>query len=324
MFMSTELKTKAIFSKSPIRVLLTGATGFIGQSLVPLLIAQGHNVILLTRSPLKALKSFGNSILAVNDLNLIEKNLPIDLVINLAGARILGMPWTESRKKTLIDSRVKLTESLVQWMHSREQKPSLLMSASAIGYYGIQSQDDLTEITEDHPPQSIFMSQLCHDWEAAATEAIKDNISVNILRFGVVLGKSGALPMMLLPIRMGLGGKLGSGKQILSWIHINDVLLAMAYLANQHFENSLQAQINVFNFTAPEAVTQIQFSQTAAKILHRPWCIPTPALPMKILMGEQSDLLLEGQRVKPDALIKSGFQFAYPTIDTALMDILQK
>lgn len=322
--MSTELMTKAIFAKSPIRILLTGATGFIGQSLVPLLLEQGHNVILLTRSPLKALNTFGNSILVVNDLNLIEKNLLIDLVINLAGARILGMPWTESRKKTLIESRVKLTESLVQWMHSREQKPSLLMSASAIGYYGIQAQDDLTELIEDHPPQSIFMSQLCQDWEAAASDAIKDNIAVNILRFGVVLGKGGALPMMLLPIRMGLGGKLGSGKQVLSWIHIDDVLLAMAYLVNKHFDNPSPEKINVFNFTASEAVTQIQFSQTAAKILHKPWCIPTPALPMKLLMGEQSDLLLEGQRVKPDALIKSGFQFAYPTIDKALMDILQK
>lgn len=322
--MSKELMTSAIFSKSPIRILLTGATGFIGQSLVPLLLAQGHSVILFTRSPLKALKAFGNSILAVNDLNLIEKDLPIDLVINLAGARILGMPWTESRKKLLINSRVKLTELLVQWMHMREQSPSLLVSASAIGYYGIQAQDDVTELTEDHPPQSIFMSQLCQDWEAAASEAIKDNIAVNILRFGVVLGKGGALPMMLLPIRMGLGGKLGSGKQMLSWIHIDDLLLAMAHLVNKHFENPSLEKISLFNFTAPEAVTQIKFSQTAAKILHRPWCIPTPALPMKLLMGEQSDLLLEGQRVKPAALLESGFQFSYPTIDTALRDILQK
>lgn len=322
--MNTELIAKAHFSKSPLRILLTGATGFVGQSLVPLLLAQGHSLIILTRSPIKALSKFGNTILAVDDLNLIEKNIPIDLVINLAGAKILGLPWTESRKKTLINSRIKLTELLVQWMHSREQKPSLLVSASAIGYYGIQAQDDLTEITEDHPPQSIFMSQLCQDWEAAASEAVKDNIAVSLLRFGVVLGKGGALPMMLLPIRMGLGGKLGTGKQILSWIHIDDLLLAMAHLVKRHFENLSETKINYFNFTAPEAVTQIQFSQTAAKILHRPWCIPTPAFSMKLLLGEQSDLLLEGQRVKPMALIESGFQFSYPTIDAALMDLLQK
>jgi uncharacterized protein (TIGR01777 family) len=200
----------------------------------------------------------------------------------------------------------------------------LLVSASAIGYYGIQAQDDFTELTEDHPPQSFFMSQLCQDWEVAASEAIRDNISVNILRFGVVLGKGGALPMMLLPIRMGLGGKLGSGKQVLSWIHINDLLLAIAHVVNRHFEKTLPAQINFFNFTAPEAVSQIQFSQTAAKILHRPWCIPTPAFSMKLLMGEQSDLLLEGQRVKPTALLESGFQFSYPTIELALRDLLQK
>jgi uncharacterized protein (TIGR01777 family) len=280
--MNTELISKAIFSKSPLRILLTGATGFVGQSLVPLLLAQGHSLIILTRSPIKALSKFGNTILAVDDLNLIEKNLPIDLVINLAGAKILGLPWTESRKKTLTNSRVKLTESLVQWMHSRAQKPSLLVSASAIGYYGIQAQDDFTELTEDHPPQSIFMSQLCQDWEVAASEAIRDNISVNILRFGVVLGKGGALPMMLLPIRMGLGGKLGSGKQVLYWIHINDLFFSI------------------------------------------PWCIPTSAFSMKLLMGEQSDLLLEGQRVKPTALLESGFQFSYPTIELALRDLLQK
>ncbi len=322
--MSTELISKAIFSTSPLGILITGATGFIGQSLVPLLLAQGHHIVVLTRSPNKALKLFGNNILAVDDLNVIEHHHPIELVINLAGARILGMPWTPSRKKILINSRVSLTESLVKWMHQREQKPSLFLSASAIGYYGIQVQDDPTECAEDHPPQSIFMSQLCQNWEAAATKAIEGNVAVNILRFGVVLGKGGALPMMLLPIRMGLGGRLGTGKQILSWIHIDDLLCAMAHLANQHFENPSSVQMNVFNFTAPEAVTQIRFSQTAAKILHRPWCLPTPAFSMKLLMGEQADLLLEGQRVKPAALLKSGFQFLYPSIDAALEGLLKK
>jgi uncharacterized protein len=318
--MNTLLTSKAIFSETPICILLTGATGFIGKALVPLLLSQGHKLILWSRSPQKARAQYGYAIEAFAALDDIPEQ-KIHLVINLAGSKVAGMPWTVSRRKMLYESRVDLTQTLVSWLKLRQQKPALFLSASAIGYYGIQSQDDLTELTEEGLPQSIFMSQLCQDWEAAATE-IHEQVPLVITRFGVVLGQGGALSMMLLPVRMGLGGKLGTGKQIMSWIHIEDLLSALAHLVSLHLQ-SPEIKRTVYNLTAPEAVSQIQFGQTAAKILHRPWCIPTPALAMKLLMGEQSCVLLEGQRVKPEALIKSGYIFEYPTLELALKNLLE-
>lgn len=310
------------FAPTPLRILITGATGFIGQSLVPLLLAQGHKVIVWSRSPQKAKAQFGFSVEAVADLQEINDQ-PVDLVINLAGARILGLPWTESRRKVLYSSRIDLTKKLVEWMQSRTQKPSLFLSASAIGYYGIQAQSDKTEWTEEQPPQSIFMSQLCQDWEAAA-KAISSQVPVVVMRFGVVLGHGGALPMMLLPIKSGLGGRLGTGEQVMSWIHLQDLLGAMANISHKHFSGeSRHENFSAINFTSPQAVTQIEFSKTAARLLNRPWWLVTPAFSLKLL-GEQSDLLLEGQRVKPAALLESGFQFSYPTIEAALVDLVQK
>lgn len=318
--MNTTLASRTLFSESPMCILLTGATGFIGQALVPLLLSQGHKLILWSRSPQKARAQYGYAIEAFSELEDIPEQ-KIHLVINLAGSKIVGMPWTASRRKMLYASRVDLTRTLVNWIKSRQQKPALMLSASAVGYYGIQSQEDLTELTEESPPQSIFMSQLCQDWEAAAKE-IYEQTPLVITRFGVVFGQGGALSMMLLPVRMGLGGKLGTGKQILSWIHIEDLLAALAHIVRLHLQTP-ETKYAVFNLTAPEAVSQIQFGQTAAKILHRPWCIPTPALGMKLLMGEQSDVLLEGQRVKPEALIKSGYTFDYPTLELALKNLLE-
>jgi uncharacterized protein len=310
------------FAPTPLRILITGATGFIGQSLVPLLLAQGHQVIVWSRSSQKAKAQFGFSVEAVADLQEIDDQL-VDLVINLAGARILGMPWAESRRKVLYSSRIDLTKKLVEWMQSRTQKPSLFLSASAIGYYGIQAQSDKTEWTEEQPPQSIFMSQLCQEWETVA-KAISSQVPVVAMRLGVVLGHGGALPMMLLPIKSGLGGRLGTGKQVMSWIHLQDLLKAMAHISHKHFSGENRHEnFSAINFTSPQAVTQTEFSKTAAGLLNRPWWLATPAFSLKLL-GEQSDLLLEGQRVVPFELLKSGFEFSFPDIESALKDILQK
>lgn len=310
------------FAPTPLRILITGATGFIGQSLVPLLLTQGHNIIVWSRSPQKAKAQFGFSVEAVADLQEINDQ-PVDLVINLAGAKILGMPWTESRRKVLYKSRIDLTNKLVEWMQLRSQKPSLFLSASAIGYYGIQAQTDKAEWTEEQPPQSIFMSQLCQDWEAAA-KTISAQVPVVVMRFGVVLGHGGALPMMLLPIKSGLGGRLGTGEQVMSWIHLQDLLGAMAHISHKNFSGEKRLEnFSAINFTSPQSVTQTEFSKTAAALLNRPWWLMTPTFSLKLL-GEQSDLLLEGQRVVPFELLKSGFEFSFPDIDSALKDILHK
>jgi uncharacterized protein (TIGR01777 family) len=313
------------FAPSGQQVLVTGGTGFIGQELIHALLSDGHHVTVLTRKPKHAAWLFNGKVVCVQSLSEIDAHTKIDLVINLAGARILGWRWSEKRKATLRLSRIALTEQLVAWIKNTKHKPSLFLSASAIGYYGIQAQQDTTSLDEDSPPQAIFMSQLCQEWEAAAQQASNYGVSVACMRFGLVLGQQGALPMMLLPIKLGLGGKLGRGDQWHSWIHIHDLIRGIAHLCQVHEStktNSKAALETAYNFTAPEALSQLEFSQTAAKLLHRPSFFPTPAWPMRVMMGEQADLLLEGQRVAPKRLLESGFMFDYPSLKEALTSLV--
>lgn len=310
------------FSNSHKTVLVTGGTGFVGRLLVNALLADGQHVTLLTRNISKANKMFGGRVTCVDDLQALPTNHPIDVVINLAGARILGWRWTQARKSVLRDSRIGLTQKLIDWIARADHKPELFLSASAIGYYGIQKIGDDTELNEESPSQSIFMSSLCRDWEASAHAATQFGVQVVSMRFGLVLGHGGALPMMLLPIKLGMGGALGSGKQWMSWIHVEDLLRAIAHIWQLAESPTTKLTVKpVYNFTAPQTISQLEFSKTAAKILHRPCCIPTPAWPMRLVMGEQADLLLEGQRVVPTNLISSGFAFNYCRIDDALQNL---
>ncbi|HLL18876.1 MAG TPA: TIGR01777 family oxidoreductase, partial [Rubrivivax sp.] len=232
-----------------------------------------------------------------------------------------GLPWTESRRRELLRSRVALTQELVAWIGTRTRRPRCLLSASAIGYYGVQPLGDDTPLGEDSPPQPVFMSQLCHQWEQAAAAAVPLGVAVACLRFGLVLGRGGALPMLLLPVRLGLGGRLGSGRQWLSWVHIDDLLRALAH-AWRALEQETTAALRVYNVTAPEAVRQADFSRTAAAVLHRPNFMPTPAWPVRLLLGEQADLLLEGQRVAPLRLQREGFVFRHPALQPALQELV--
>lgn len=308
------------------RILVTGATGFIGQRLVRALMANGHQVVILSRNPGRAAQLFDGGVKSIGNMHELPPTYQLDIIINLAGARILGQRWTAKRKKILYQSRIDLTETVVAWIAAAQTKPRLLLSASAIGYYGIQRPGDVQATAENGPSQPIFMSQLCQDWEAAAHKASADGVAVRCMRFGVVLGRQGALPMMALPIRLGMGGKLGSGKQWFSWIHIDDLLRGIAAIAS-HCLQQPDAQapiIDAYNFVAPEAVSQLRFSQIAAKILRRPCFVPTPGLPLRWLLGEQADLLLEGQRIVPQRLQAIGFDFLYPDVRSALQNILCK
>lgn len=303
-------------------VLVTGATGFVGKRLVKALIADGQKVTVLTRNAKNASRMFDGKIKYVETLGELPVNYPVDIIINLAGARILGWRWTESRKATLLKSRLALTQALVDWIAVAEHKPKLLLSASAIGFYGIQALGDNTELTEDAPTQNIFMAKLCHDWEAVAQSAEQYGVKVVRMRFGLVLGHGGALPMLLLPIKLFLGGKLASGKQWLSWIHVDDLIAAIAHIWRLHQADETKVSVkSVYNFTAPEVLSQSEFSKVAAKVLHRPCFFPTPGWPMRLMLGEQADLLLEGQRVVPANLLESGFTFTYPDAESALRNL---
>jgi len=300
-------------------VLVTGATGFVGQLLVRALLADGHAVTVLTRNAKRAAWTFNGAVRCLENVDEIAATEQIDVVINLAGARILGPRWTAARQQVLHDSRVALTAKLVDRIGHMANKPRLLLSASAIGYYGVQATDDTAVLNEDAPPQGIFMSQLCQDWESAAQSARVHGVEAICMRFGLVLGKGGAFPMMALPIKLGLGGPLGGGRQILSWIHVHDLLRGIAHLMSR---SDAAGREMAYNFTAPEQTTQAQFSQVAANQLGRPSFFPTPAAPVRILLGEQADLLLKGQRVAPRALLDEGFVFEYPTVESAMKALL--
>lgn len=303
-------------------VLVTGATGFIGQALAQALLQDGHRVIALTRDAERANRLFGGKVRCIAAMNALPVDEQVDVIVNLAGSRILGQRWTAQRRAALRASRVGLTGGVVDWIARARRKPQLLLSASAIGYYGIQAPGIDAQLTESAPPQPMFMSDLCREWEEAAAAATRHGVQVECMRFGLVLGRQGALPMMLLPIRLGLGGRLGRGSQWLSWIHVDDVIGGIAHRWRRAMnEPAAGASVGASNFTAPEQLTQAAFSQTAARIWRRPCFVPTPGWPLRLALGEQADLLLEGQRVTPARLQREGFGFRYPDLEGALRSL---
>ena len=310
------------FGPGPQHVLVTGGTGFIGQQLVQALVRDGHRVSVWTRDPAAAARHLPAGVTCVAALRELA---PCDVVVNLAGARILGWPWTAARRATLLASREGLTQQLVDWIATQPRKPWLLLSASAIGYYGVQAPGDDTGLTETAPPQPIFMSQLCQRWEQAALRAADLGLTVVRLRLGVVLGREGALPQMLLPIRLGFGGALAGGRQWFTWVHVQDVLRAIVHtwaLARAAHDAGRPPGTPVYNVTAPGALRQAEFSRVAARQLGRPCWLPTPGLPLRIVLGEQAELLTRGQRVVPQNLLHSGFVFRFAHAQAALEDLL--
>lgn len=293
-------------------VLITGASGFIGSYLVPYLLKRDFQVIGISRKPQAQTHPDLSWIQHFDEL----KHQTIDYVINLAGESIAEGRWSEQRKQKLIQSRVKTTEALYRYLQQRQIFPKCILSGSAVGYYGIDASEQWQQVcTEESPAQNIFMSQLCQQWEQAALADTQQN--TKIMRLGVVFGRGGGiLPKMLFPIKWNLVGRIGHGRQPVVWVHIQDVLRAVEFILTHETEQK------VFNVVAPEKVTQSQFVNITAVSLKRHPLFNMPAWVFKSLLGEQSQLILNGQFVQPKALQQAGFEFKFPTLKEALNDLL--
>ena len=320
--MAMKNPTEPRFADAPLRLLITGGTGFIGTALCRALLAQGHDLTLLARQPHKVSELLGPNVRSVPNLRALDAATPLDVVINLAGEPIVGPRWTAARKAVLHASRRDLTASLVAWIAGAHSKPRLMISGSAIGYYGVQASSDASALAEDAPTQELFMSEICQAWEASAQAVGELGVTLALLRLGIVLGPcsagQGALPKMLLPVRFGLNGVLGQGQQVVSWVHLADVLGAIAHVMRLP---EAQAQ-GAFNLTAPESCSQKEFMRLAAQALGRHWTLPiaAPSWILQGLMGEQASLLLQGQRVVPTHLLDTGYRFAFAQLSQALKD----
>jgi len=291
-------------------VLITGGTGLIGAALCQSLALKDAKLTVLTRDIQKA-----KHLLPINGVHFIEQLAQIkpddqfDVVVNLAGAPI-AKSWTQDYQLTIQHSRIALTQSLVKALGTLTTPPKVFVSGSAIGFYGPQGNDELSESGAFNPS---FSHTLCQAWEEAANEATRLGIRVVNLRTGVVLSKKGgALAKMRLLFSLGLGGPVGSGEQWMSWVHHDDIVNIIQFCIQEEIQGPVNA-------TAPNPVTNKTFAQTYGKVLHRPAILPMPAWFLRLVMGQMAEeLLLTGQRVVPSKLIDAGFLFAYPELQGAL------
>ena len=303
------------------KVAVTGATGFVGRPLCALLTGEGHKVTALVRDVAKAQGLMGASVSCVawnegagdgwkRDV------AQADAVISLAGESVAGHKWTPDYKAKILSSRTDGTRRLVEAMRASEQKPGVFVSASAIGYYGDRKDEP---VTEQAAPAQDFLAQVCVAWEDEAKRAEDLGVRVARMRIGVVLGPGGALekmlhplPLPLNPYKLGAGGPMGSGKQWMSWVHLDDVIGLFAWAMKN---DQVRGACNV---TAPNPVTNAEFAHTLGRIFHRPTVIPVPAFALKAALGEFAQSLLTGQKVLPQAAERLGYPFKWATLEPAL------
>ncbi len=295
-------------------ILITGGTGFIGRIVCQKLAGQGHDLTVLSRNPSRVKSFCGPNISAINSLTELTAERKFDAIINLAGEPIADARWTPARKKILRESRIGVTNELIEFISRTQIKPEVLVSGSAIGYYGNQGDVSLNEhsgFVDD------FSHRLCAEWEQSAQRAADFGIRVCILRTGLVIGPEGGfVQRMVTPFRLGLGGRIGNGRQWMSWIHRNDLVAMIDTMLHSEGANG------IYNGTAPNPVTNREFTATLAKILNRPAIIPVPTLALKVILGEMSELLLGGQKVLPNRWAAENYNFRFKTLDSALKDTL--
>jgi len=311
------------------RVLLTGGTGLIGRALCKTLIEAGMDVVVLSRHPELAYGRLPHGV-AVQGWDArtlgdwVKWVGEVDVIVNLAGESIAGentlavltRRWTKEQKSRIRESRLRAGALLVEAMGAAARKPSVFVQASAVGYYGNRRDEVVDEETQ---AGEGFLADVCRAWEKSTEEVTQWGVRRVVIRTGLVLASQGGiLPLMLLPLRLFVGGKLGDGRQYLPWIHLDDEVEAIRFLIEEETLNG------VFNLSAPNPVTQATFVQIAGRLLHRPAWMPTPAFLLKLALGEKAALVLEGQRVLPKRLLGAGFTFRFQELEPALQDLLEK
>ena len=306
------------------RVLITGGTGLIGSELTNNLCADGHDVIILSRSgtsdtfmPSRAQLVKWDGRTAEGWGRLVNE---VDAIVNLAGESISGANpvsgrWTAARKQRIVDSRVQAGQAIVQALKGATKRPEVLVQASAVGYYGPHGDEP---VTEDMAPGNDFLADVCKQWEASVAGVEALGVRLAVVRTGVVLSSGGgALPFMALPFRYFVGGPLGSGKQYVPWIHEEDQINAIRFLLEH------QSMRGAYNVCAPKPVTNADFSKAIGRALRRPSYMPAPEFAIRLVLGEFATLIVDGQRQIPRRLQQSGFRFQYEDVDTALKDLLR-
>ncbi|TDX24187.1 hypothetical protein DFO67_12215 [Modicisalibacter xianhensis] len=295
------------------RILITGGSGFVGQLLCRYLQERGHALSVVSRSPDKARRQLPSGC-DIRQRVLDFTDTSPEAIVNLAGESIAGRRWSEAQKQRLRESRLTITQDLVTLCSKLPTPPEVMVSGSAMGYYGDQGR---RQVDEDTEPHDEFAHRLCAEWEAAARGAERYGVRVALLRTGLVLDAGGgALQKMLPAFRLGLGGRMGKGQQFMPWIHRLDLVRSIEFLLR---EAALEGP---FNGSAPHPVTNAEFTRTLARHLQRPALIPAPAPLLRVALGEMSRLLLTGADMRPRRLEEAGFTFVYPTLDEALSAIL--
>jgi len=303
------------------KVVVTGATGFVGQQVVQALVNRGDHVTALVRTPQRVPKPW----LSNAQITTVAYTPKVagdwyqavdgaDAVIHLAGEPLANGRWTASRKQEIYNSRVLGTQQLVQAIATAKERPKVLVSTSAIGYYGTSDTDTFVET---NAAGSDFLARVCQDWEAAAQAVTDLGLRLVILRFGIVLGHQGALAKLLPTFTLYMGGPLGSGQQWFSWIHQQDLVRLILNAIEQ------PAMQGAYNATAPEPLRMAEFCRILGEVMHRPSWLPVPAVALQLLLGEAADVVLKGQRVLPERTLASGFEFQYPNATVALTDLLK-
>ncbi len=302
------------------RIVMTGGTGLIGKALCAHLVAEGHLITVLSRTPdhsrgmpagvrvekwdSKTTEGWGH---------FVDGS---DAVINLAGAGIADAPWTENRKQLIRESRIQAGLAIQSAIQEAKKKPEVLLQASAVGYYGQDHQDEI--VTEEDPRGKDFLANVCFDWEMSTAPVTRMGIRRVVLRTGIALSnEGGAFPKMILPFKFFAGGPMGNGKQWMPWIHLHDEIRAITFLLT-HPQTE-----GAYNLSAPNPVTNKQFSQIVGSQMGRPALLPAPAFAIKTILGDMSTILLDGQRAIPQKLEESGFVFTYPTAQEAITQLVR-